>query len=162
MTAFSTMPIRYHWLQESIRKQKDLLEIWVRAYISLGSARIHYSISAAWLLNFADRGDLVERCYAKYSPFLRWLVFSDLQNCVAAAFLQRFQDAELYPAGIGAELQQAEPRHFRENGNTWVCVFVYTKALLASFIFLGFFFSEYEYLFELTSWKYCLFVIYCA
>ena len=93
----------------------------------------------------------MERCYAKYSPFLRWLVFSDLQNCVAAAFLQRFQDAELYPAGIGAELQQAEPRHFRENGNTWVCVFVYTKALLASFIFLGFFFSEYEYLFELTS-----------
>ena len=38
---------------------------------------------------------------------------SDLKNRAAAAFLQRSQDTELYPAGIGAEPQQAETRHFR-------------------------------------------------
>ena len=42
---------------------------------------------------------------------------SDLKNRVAAAFLQRFQNTELYPAGIGAEPQQAESSHFRGNRN---------------------------------------------
>jgi hypothetical protein len=40
-----------------------------------------------------------------------------LKNRVAAAFLQRSQDTELYPAGIGAEPQQAESSHFHDDGN---------------------------------------------
>ena len=46
----------------------------------------------------------------------------------------RFQETELYPAGIGAEHQQAETRHFRSSGNAWFCAFVYTKALLAGIL----------------------------
>ena len=64
----------------------------------------------------------------------RWCPFSDLQNRVAAGFFQRFQDTELCSAGIGAEPQQAETRHFRQSGNAWFCAFVYTKALLATFV----------------------------
>lgn len=42
---------------------------------------------------------------------------SDLKNRVAAAFLQRSQDTELYPEGIGAEPQQAESSHFHHHGS---------------------------------------------
>ena len=42
---------------------------------------------------------------------------SDLKNRAAAAFLQRSQDTELYPAGIGAEPQQAENPHFHFRRN---------------------------------------------
>ena len=42
---------------------------------------------------------------------------SDLKNRVAAAFLQRFRDTELYPVGIGAEPQQAETPHFHFRRN---------------------------------------------
>jgi len=40
-----------------------------------------------------------------------------LKNRAAAAFLQRFQDTESYPAGIGAEPQQAESPHFHHHGS---------------------------------------------
>ena len=63
--------------------------------------------------------------------------FQRLQNRVAAAFLQRFQNTNLCSPGIGAAPQQAETRHFRGGGNTWFFAFVYTDALLATIISLA-------------------------
>ena len=58
--------------------------------------------------------------------------FQRLQNRVAAAFLQRFQNTNLCSPGIGAAPQQAETRYFRNIGNAWFFAFVYTDALLAA------------------------------
>ena len=58
--------------------------------------------------------------------------FQRLQNRVAAAFLQRFQNTNLCSPGIGAAPQQAETMYFRDGGNTWFFAFVYTDALLAN------------------------------
>ena len=48
-----------------------------------------------------------------------------LQNRVAAAFLQRFQNTNLCSPGIGAAPQQAETKHFRGGGNAWFRICIY-------------------------------------
>ena len=53
--------------------------------------------------------------------------FQRLQNRVAAAFLQRFQNTNLCSPGIGAAPQQAETMYFRDGGNTWFFAFVYIR-----------------------------------
>ena len=56
-----------------------------------------------------------------------------IYNCAADARRAELLGTLCSP-GIGAVPQQAETRHFRQSGNAWFCAFVYTKALLATFV----------------------------
>ena len=68
-------------------------------------------------------------------PGLQWRTDSTtaIYNCAADARRAELLRT-LYSPGIGAGPQQAETRHFRQSGNAWFCAFVYTKALLATFV----------------------------
>ena len=62
--------------------------------------------------------------------------FQRLQNRVAAAFLQRFQNTNLCSPGIGAAPQQAETRHFRNDGNVWFShLYIQMHCLLLLLVF---------------------------
>lgn len=56
-----------------------------------------------------------------------------IPNCAADARRAELLRTLCSP-GLGAGPQQAETRHFRQGGNAWFCAFVYTKALLATFV----------------------------
>lgn len=68
-------------------------------------------------------------------PGLQWRTDSTtaIYNCAADARRAELLGT-LCSLGIGAVPQQAETRHFRQSGNVWFCAFVYTKALLATFV----------------------------
>ena len=56
-----------------------------------------------------------------------------IPNCAADARRAELLRTLCSP-GLGAGPQRAETRHFRQSGNAWFCAFVYTKALLATFV----------------------------